>query len=559
MKLDDTVREIFVTSCLEQLQNVEARILDLEHAEGDAKQEQITRIFRSAHSIKGDAGSMGLESISKYAHSVENVLQLMREGRLPNSQEVINELLYAFDKLKSSIQSPDLGHEAHFEEAAKRLDPLLAAARDAPDAPRPEAPSDGGTTVRTPESSRSGTAKAPPTESLATDEKIARLSVSAEQLDILVDRVGELSIAQTRLSRLAREEHDHKFLPVAEEIEALCALLRDQVLGMRMLPLEVSFAKFRRLVRDLCAELGKKAEFVMTGQNTELDKNLIEELNTPLIHLLRNAMDHGIEPPEARKKQGKPEQGRVELAANQLGGEVLIEIKDDGKGIDAQRLRRIAVEKGMLAVDAELSSERLLDLIFLPGLSTAEKVSGVSGRGVGMDAVKASVQALRGKIELHSTPGKGTTFRIQLPVSMAIIDCLRISVAGSDYFMHLDYVEECIELSMEAWRRAEGARNHNLRGEHLALICLRDFFHVEGERPETMHMVVVRTAIGRLGVVVDHVVGQQQAVLRNLGPAVGKVPGILGATVTEQGYMGLILDMPSLAQAALSEERERWR
>lgn len=591
MHLDDKVREIFVESCLEQLKNIEARILDLEHAQGEQREEQITRIFRAAHSIKGDAGSMGLEKVSAYAHSIENVLQLVREGLLQISQQLVNELLHAFDVLKISIASKagtsqeELGQE--LEKEAERLNVFFLAAEEQErqqqsleiqeSSSQPVAVLKGADitqgahlpyTAAGPEAQQTpqpagktetdGNRTAAIVDRVAADEKITRVTIPAEQLDILVDRVGELAIAQTRLSRMARDERDSKFLPVAEEIEALCALLRDQVLGLRLLPLEVSYGKLRRLVRDLCAELGKKAEFVMTGQNTELDKKLIEELNTPLIHLLRNAVDHGMEPPHMRQYLGKAEQGRIEVAASQLGGEVLIEVTDDGKGIESEKLYRLALDKGLLDPDEELSEQQKLELIFLPGLTTAEKVSGVSGRGVGMDAVKASVQSLRGKIDVQSAPGKGTTFALQLPISMAIIDCLRVAVAEADYFMHLDYVEECLELPAEASRKGQPPQGMSLRGEHLPLVCLREFFGFAGVQPEGMQVVVVHSIQGRLGIIVDAVVGQQQAVLRHLGPAVGKVPGILGATVTEHGAMGLILDMPSLARAAYDEERKRW-
>jgi len=563
MHLDDKVREIFIESCLEQLKNIEARILDLEHAQGEQREDLIARIFRAAHSIKGDAGSMGLERISAYAHSIENVLQLVREGLLPVTQLLVNEMLRAFDTLKNAIATPSQEIEAGLEQEAERLAVFF---REAEEQERLLAVSEAGETppasqpLEEQQSDATKDDKAGAiVDRVAADEKITRVTIPAEQLDILVDRVGELAIAQTRLSRLARDENDSKFLPVAEEIEALSALLRDQVLGLRLLPLEVSYGKLRRLVRDLCAELGKKAEFHMSGQNTELDKKLIEELNTPLIHLLRNAVDHGMEPPHMREYLGKSPQGRIEVAASQLGGEVLVKVTDDGKGIEGERLRRLAVEKGLLDPDAELTEQQKLELIFLPGLTTAEKVSGVSGRGVGMDAVKASVQSLRGKIEVASTLGKGTTFSIQLPVSMAIIDCLRVAVADADYFMHLDHVEECLELPEELLQRPEPPRSLSLRREHLPLVCLRDFFEFEGPRPSSMHVVVVRSMRGLLGIVVDEVLGQQQAVLRHLGPAVGKVPGILGATVTEYGAMGLILDMPTLARAAYEEERLRWR
>ena len=554
MKLDDKVREIFVESCMEQLKNVEASILDLENAHGEYRQDQITRIFRAAHSIKGDAGSMGLENISRYAHTIENVLQLVREGGLAVSQHVINELLFAFDRLLQCIKASDLGQGQNLHKETLRLDALLASAQG-------EELQGGAAALQekgAPEADDDQSGVRVSAESFATEDKITRVTILAEKLDFLVDRIGELSIVQTRLSRLARMEHDSKFLPVAEAVEGLCSQLRDQVLELRMLPLQVSYAKYRRLVRDLCSELGKSAAFVMNGQNTELDKKLIEELNTPLIHLLRNAVDHGIEPPHLREYLGKPVQGRIEVSASQLGGEVLIEVKDDGKGIEGEKLFQLAVKKSLIPADAVLTEQEKLELIFMPGLTTAEKISGVSGRGVGMDAVKASIQLLRGRIGVVSEPGKGTCFRLQLPVSMAIIDCLRVSVGSSEFFMHLDYVEECIELHRDDNEDTIPPRRYALRGEYLPLVCLRHFFQLDGERPQPAHIVVVRTSQGRFGIVADAVLGQHQAVIRHLGPAVGKVEGILGATVTENGTMGLILDMTSLAYNALREEMEHW-
>lgn len=564
MQANDKIQEIFLESCLEQLKDVESLLLDLESAKGDEFQERVTRIFRAAHSIKGDAGSMGLEHISGYAHAIENVLQLVRERLLPVSTHIINELLHGFDRLRALITAPNQGVDAAMEQDFSRLEKLL----DQVDEQEPPSAAQGNDNTAPP--SQPGEETAPSeeeaseisqiAESFAAQDKITRVTIPAVQLDILVDRVGELSIAQSRLGRMARSDHESRFLGVAEEIESLCNQLRDQVLGLRLLPLQISFTKYRRLVRDLCADLGKNAAFIMHGQNTELDKKLIEELNTPLIHLLRNAVDHGIEPPDVRERTGKEKQGRIELSARQQGSDVVIEISDDGAGIDGDRLERLARQRGLLPEQApghELTDDEKLQLIFLPGLTTAEKVDAVSGRGVGMDAVKASVQALRGTIEIASKQDQGATFRIQVPISMAIIDCLRVEAGGEDYFIHLDYVQECLEHHPRADHEND-FRELSLRGEFLPLVCLRRFFAIPGEQPAASHIVVVKTNVGRFGVIVDQIVGQHQAVLRQLGNAVGKVDGILGATVTEQGTMGLILDMPSLADAAQQEEEQRW-
>jgi len=541
MAYDGKVKEIFVESCLEQLKNIEKAILDLETGQPAAKAETVALIFRAAHSIKGDAASMGVESVNSLAHKIENVLQPVREARLPVTSRLISELLTDFDLLRELITSPDLGQTRDLAEVFKRLDRLVSEEGEKGDPGRE--------------------GEAGPAVSVAGGEaadRITHLTIPAEELDTLVNRIGELSIMQTRLQRLARSEKDQKFLPVAEEIEALCTLLRDQILGLRMLPLQVSFPKYRRLIRDLGAQLGKKADFLMEGHNTELDKKLIEELNVPIIHLLRNAMDHGIETPDVRLAAGKTAQGTIVLNAVQIGSEIVIEIRDDGAGLDTAKLRQHAVNSGRLDPGQQLTEKELQELVFLPGLSTADIVDDVSGRGVGMDAVRDTIQTLRGKIDIESQPGKGATFRLHLPISLAIIDCLQIDVAGEDFFLHLDYVEECIELALNDHDRQHGARRLGVRGEVLPLIALRSFFGIPGLAPRLAHVIVVRTNNGRFGLVADEVKGQHQAVLKQLGPAFGKVDGVLGATVTEFGHMGVILDIPALAQCALDEEDRRW-
>ena len=470
--MDSKVREIFVESCMEQLAHIEESILDLEHVSGEELQERLKRVFRAAHSIKGDAGSMGLEAVSGYAHAIENILHLLQQGELSVVRLLISELLFAFDRLKGLIRETDLANQPDLSDEKSRLQALLSLAAPEPVPARNPAPqpSSDPKEAAPPESDAMDSPSGPdksgkadrPLADFSTESKITRVNIPAEQLDILVDRVGELAIVQTRLSRMASVARDKTFLPVAEEIESLCSLLRDQVLSLRMLPLGVSYPKYRRLVRDLCGELGKEVQFDMQGRNTELDKKLIEELNTPLIHLLRNAVDHGIEPPSMREYLGKPPKGSITIKAAQSGGEVLLEVADDGRGIDSEKLYRTALDSGMIETGRELALEEKLDLIFLPGLSTAKQVGEISGRGVGMDAVKASIIALRGKIEVSSAPDKGTRFSIQLPVSMAIIDCLRVEVAGDDYFMHLDYVEECVELNLTPEQRNTGVRGARL-------------------------------------------------------------------------------------------------
>jgi len=548
MPYDTQILEIFVESCLEQLKNIEKAILDLETPDAQTQPQTIAAIFRAAHSIKGDAAAMGFETVNALAHRIENLLHPARDSRMPITSALISELLTDFDLLRELITSADFGQGRDISAVFDRLDRLVNASQDRQTEDRPKL--------------QVQAADEQPAQEQGIDTasgRITHLTIPAGELDTLVNRIGQLSILQIRLQRLARTDSNPLFLPLSEEIESICTLLREQVLGMRMLPLQVSFPKYRRLIRDLCAQLGKKAELIMEGHNTELDKKLIEELNSPLIHLLRNAMDHGVESPNTRAACGKPPQATITLNATQIGGEVVIEIRDDGAGIDTRKLRERALRDGRLSSQRQLSEHEALELIYLPGLSTSESVDAISGRGVGMDAVRESIAALRGKIEITSEPGKGTCFRLHLPISLAIIDCLQIDVGGEDYFLHLDYVEECLELLLSEQERHYGARLLNTRGTALPLIALRQFFHIPGDAPRLAHVVVVRTGEGRFGLVVDEVKGQHQAVLKQLGPAVGKVEGILGATVTEQGHMGLILDIPCLAKTALHAEDRRWK
>ncbi|WP_245587784.1 chemotaxis protein CheA [Desulfovibrio inopinatus] len=372
------------------------------------------------------------------------------------------------------------------------------------------------------------------------------IRVEAVKLDNLVNLVGELVIAQARLTQIAASIGHLELTSVAEEIEHLSNDLRDNTLSVRMLPIGTTFSRFRRLVRDLSAELHKEIELVTEGGETELDKTVIEQLNDPLVHLLRNSIDHGIEPPEQRVAVGKPPQGRIVLSAEHVGGEVVVRIVDDGKGIDPKVIRDKAIEKGLLSPDVRLSDTETFALIFQPGFSTAERVTSVSGRGVGMDVVKRSMDALRGKIDIQSEYGVGTTLTIKLPLTLAIIDGLQVRASNEMYIIPLAAVEECVELS--AAERDSNVRNRtlHLRGELVPYLRLRETFALAGPPPPLEQIVITWNGQKRVGIAVDEVLGQQQTVIKSLGRAIGNVEGISGATVNGDGSMSLILDIQTL-------------
>lgn len=535
---DDTLYELFAESCLEQLRGIETAILDLESAPAGELPGRVDGIFRAAHTIKGDAGAIGAANLAALAHGAESVLELMRRDGRPADRQFVGELLGAFDDMRAMAEN---ARNDASRDITERLARLAALVQETPPAADQPAEADIESEAEAETDKAPGPAWA--------DERIRKLAIPALELDVLVDRVGELGIAQARLSGLAVRRADLELRSVAEEVERLSALLRDQVLGLRLLPIKVSFPKYRRLVRDACANLSKDAVLVMEGENTKLDKAVIEQLNAPCIHLLRNAVDHGVEPAEVRDALGKPRQGTVTLSARQEGSDVVIAVRDDGGGIDGRKLWAKAVAAGRIDAGRPFDPAAALDLIFLPGLSTAEAVSDVSGRGVGMDAVREAIAALRGRLDVQSVPGAGSTFTIRLPVSLAIIDCLEVRCAGEAYYLHLDYVEECLELPASA-SLAGTTGVMEMRGTPMPLLSLRRFFDLDRLEASTPHVVTVRRDGSRAGLVVDAVIGRKQAVLKHLGRALGRVEGVLGGTVTEAGDMALVLDVPGLLAAA---------
>ncbi|WP_428563140.1 MAG: chemotaxis protein CheA [Solidesulfovibrio sp. DCME] len=416
----------------------------------------------------------------------------------------------------------------------------------APPVPRAAAPAPVPSAAPAAPAEGPGEARKPPA---AKKEAMQSLRVDAGKLDDLVNLVGELVIAQARLTQLASGLAHPALTSVAEEIERLSNELRDNTLGIRMLPIGTTFSRFRRLVRDLSSEMQKSIELVTEGGETELDKTVIEQLNDPLVHLLRNSIDHGIEPPAERLAAGKPEAGTIVLSAEHAGGEVVLSIIDDGRGMNPERIRAKAEEKGLIPADARLTESEIYNLVFLPGFSTAEKITNVSGRGVGMDVVKRSMDALRGKIDIQSAPGRGSRITIKLPLTLAIIDGLQIKAGEDQYIIPLSLVEECVELPREGEQASGRGRTIHLRGEIVPYIRLREAFDLAGDPPAIEQVVVTRFEGERAGIAVDQVMGQQQTVIKSLGSYIGSVAGISGATINGDGTMSLILDVPTLVAA----------
>lgn len=378
------------------------------------------------------------------------------------------------------------------------------------------------------------------------DDKTSTVRVQAERLDELMDRVGELVIAQARLSQLAHVSDDLAIKAIAEEIERLASGLRDTTMGVRMVQMSTLFGRFRRLVHDLSRDLGKPVEFVTVGEETEMDKTMIERLADPLVHLIRNAIDHGIEDPERRAAAGKPATGRIELSARYVGAQALVSVQDDGGGLDTARIRAKAEEQGLLLPGASLSDHEIHQLLFHPGFSTARSISALSGRGVGMDVVKRTIEAMRGSIDLTTIPGRGSAVTLRLPLTLAIIDGLLIRVGEGRYIIPLSAVEECIELTPADDARSRGRSFLSVRGELVPFLRLREQFGVEGEPDLHPKVIIISTGETRVGLVVDQIIGSHQTVIKSLSKLHADVTMFSGATILGDGTAALILDVVQL-------------
>ncbi len=479
----------------------------------------------------------GNEVLADFVNRVVSVYDQVRQGCLGMQQKLVEATLGACDVIRTMLEFQGLPGEAEPEARAKLetifqefLPTVEAEAAEAIDLDLGEPP--------------------PPRKS-ARDRTLesdaaSTLRVPAKRLDRLVDLVGELVTVHARLSQTAALRGDAQFLAIAEELERLTGNLRDNTMSIRMLPIGTLFGRFKRLVRDLARDLGKELDFVTEGEETELDKTVVDRLGDPLLHLLRNGVDHGVERPEVRQESGKPRRGVIRLGAFHSGTNVVVQIGDDGKGLDSAAIRAKGVERGLVAPEAPLTQREIFSLILAPGFSTATEVTSVSGRGVGMDVVRRNIEALGGSIEMESTLGRGTTFTLRLPLTLAIIEGFLVKVSGAYFILPLSLVEECVELP-ETLRKTGLDRHYvNLRGEIVPFIFLRRHFQVPGGPPPVEVIVVTRVAGVRMGFVVDHVVGEHQTVVKPLGRFYRSVQDISGASILGDGSIALIVDVQNL-------------
>lgn len=393
-------------------------------------------------------------------------------------------------------------------------------------------------------------AEAAPTPQANTQ---ATVRVPADRLDSLMDAVGELVIIEARLTQLARESRDSALMATAEQITRLAAGLRDATMTMRMVPMRTLVGRFRRLVAELSDSLGKPADFVVMGEDTELDKTLIEKLADPIVHLLRNSLDHGIESAAERIASGKSTKSTIELSAAHAGTEVLVSIRDDGRGLNAERIREKAISMGLISSEVTLTDQQIHQLIFEPGFSTAQTITQLSGRGVGMDVVRRTIDSLRGRIDVISVPGQGTTVTLRMPLTLAIIEGLLIEVEGERYTLPMGAVQEIVELPQEKEVGSRSGDFLDIRGQFVPFLRLRNVFDCAGTAPKKQNVVIVNSVDTRVGIVVDRIIGTNQVVIKQMSKLHSAVRSVSGATIMGDGSVALILDVSHLVSLARSK------
>jgi len=382
-------------------------------------------------------------------------------------------------------------------------------------------------------------------------KKTSTIRVDIDKLDSLVNAVGELVVSGASIKQEADRLRKRRLSGLTDNLLRLIDDIRESTMSVRMTPVLDTFNRFRRMVRDMCHETGKEVEISISGGETELDRNVIEQIKDPLVHLVRNAVDHGIELPEERLQKGKPRAGRLLLNAYQETGDIIIEVADDGRGLDRDAIVAKAVENGTIQRNEALTDEQIKNLIFEPGVSTAGQVTNISGRGVGMDVVRRNIEDLRGSVSIMTRQAEGMSVKVRLPLTLAIIEGFLVSVGSTSFVVPMDMVVECLELT-EADRRAAHGRDHiELRGHVLPYIRLRSVFDIDEDSPDHEHILVVRHSGRSVGLLVDRLAGEISTVIKTLGRYYRDVEGISGATIMGDGSVALIVDVPNLVRSAM--------
>ncbi len=588
-------KEVFVSESKEHLVALNAALIELEKR--PSNKEVLNDIFRVAHTLKGMSATMGYDKLTNLAHHMEDVLDSLRKGEAQAKGNIVDVIFECFDKIESLIEEIETGVEskADIDGLVARLEGLISEEEVKPQEPKaqPEpqtVPAQTQTTQPQPQSlakeqiqtptpqpvpeqkqtqpqsaaqESQAMAKAPEEEAKSTDEIEATagaagkksktsIRINISHLDKMMNLVGEMVISKSQLEQIAVVHGIEELKETLQQLDRIAVELQEAVLKTRMVPLSQIFDRYPRMARDLALKLGKEVEFEIIGADIEIDRMLIEEINEPLVHLLRNALDHGIETPEKRLEAGKPRKGKVVLSARRERGYISINVSDDGKGLDPEQIRRKSVEKGILtAEEAKATSDEDSFLVICdPRFTTAEKITDISGRGVGMDVVKNAIESFAGRLVINSKKGEGSSFTVNLPLSIAIITSLLVKVKTEIYAIPLNNITEVVPFSQNDVKSIEKREVIVLRDEVLPLVWLEKLLGVSAhpETKQSANRYILRVEIGNksVGLVVDNFIGRKEIVIKSLSGLIKKAKGFSGATILGDGSVVLILDVNSL-------------
>lgn len=535
----DFDREKVIASFLaESEEGLERAEQTLVAAEGNPDNlELVEEMFRVAHTIKGNASALDFPTLAGFAHVLEDLLEFVRKNEIELSREVVSLMLQAIDALRALIPA-----------AAKGNDRLSPTHQELKEAMLKSAAGGVSNSKAVSASDKSYSPRAVPGDALPQSARNRTLRVSIEKLDQMLTLSGEIAIAQGRLRRLLEDckgEAGRGLLEVHRGIEGLQKELQEQVMGVRLVPVGPMFQQFARSVRDISQSHNKLARLEIVGSEVEVDTRVLEHLKDPLLHMIRNAIDHGIEKPKVRQAQGKNPCGMLKLSASHRAGNILIQLSDDGAGFDKQRILAKARSLDLLPESEKNNDQDLFQLVFKSGFSTAEKVTDLSGRGVGMDVVRRNIEALRGSIDIHSVEGEGSTITIRLPLTLAIIDGFSVVANGETYVIPLEMISECLEIPADQITR-EKVGVINVRGEPVPYVRLREVFGSPEQQPHRENVVVIHREGGQAGIAVEKLVGECQAIIKPLNRIFRDVPGVSGSTILDSGRVALILDVAAL-------------
>ena len=544
----DQILQVYSVECEERLATMEESLLELEA--NPSAEEALNTVFRMCHTLKGDSAIVGFSEIAEFAHVLEDLLECLRSGTASVSGTSITLLLEGVDALRQLVPEALREGSCDLEPHGSLLDQLRGAIGGQQAEPGPSGSSHPGV----------------PEHELRQQPDLPRLSVRkntlrvrVETLDHLLNLTGELAIGRSRLTQLlstCSENIPADVLETHSAMDPLFAALQGEVMAARMVPIGPVFRHHLRTVRDLAREHQKQAGLQVEGEQAELETTVIDQLRDCLGHLIRNAIVHGIEIPEERVAKGKHRFGRIVLRARHEGPTIIIEVADDGAGLDRERIRSSARALGIVGESEELTEARLAEVIFAPGLSTTSETTMSSGRGVGMDVVRQSIEALGGDVAIESQAGEGTIVRIRLPLTVAIVEGFAVGVGGETYVIPLSAVVECVDLPREAKRNGGRSQLLNLRGQSLPYVRLRELLGLSGEPACRESIVVIRHNGEEVGVVVDTLHGESQALIKPLGKAFRDQPGIAGATILGNGRVSLILDVSALLRKTVGWQHQ---